>query len=135
MYIYIKDSLQSLMTAKVTDDLLMKGTEQCVRSFAKSSEDRFDVRKLLINETISFNGCDITMSEDGSVSLDFLGRISTECSIFQLLQVHGRSFRERPTPKNMHHIGNYAVSWFGLEMEFCHKQPSLFLLCNKDFRN
>lgn len=68
--LYIKACPRNLSVAKVTNDLLVTGTERNIKSFAKSIGERFPVRRFLINESVSFNGCHIRMSQDGFALLN-----------------------------------------------------------------
>lgn len=59
----------TLLLAKLTDDLLIAGSEQDMHNFATSIQKRFKIGKVVINANILFNGCEISQNEFGNVEL------------------------------------------------------------------
>lgn len=49
-----------LAIEKETDDLLMTGSIAAMEEFSKLMGRRFEIRKAVIDQEVSFNGCTIT---------------------------------------------------------------------------
>ena len=59
----------SLLVAKVTDDFLLGGSCEEMRALTDLLQKRFDVGKVLIDEKLLFNGCEIGQDENGSITM------------------------------------------------------------------
>ena len=56
-----------LLVAKVTDDFLLGGTKEAMQQFTNLLEKRFEVGKVIIDDMIHFDGCEIRQDEQGNI--------------------------------------------------------------------
>lgn len=71
-----------LLVAKVTDDFLLGGSVEEMQIFVTELQKRFIVGKVVINQKIHFDGCEITQDGDGSVRMSmirYLERLKPIC--------------------------------------------------------
>lgn len=69
----------SLLLGKLTDDLLIAGARGDMENFAIAIKARFLIGKVVIDDTIMFNGCTINQTEEGDIQLrmsEYLKNIS-----------------------------------------------------------
>lgn len=62
----------SLIIAKVTDDFLLETTCEETQAFTELMQKRFKVGKVIINEKLHFNGCEIEQDEPGSITMSMI---------------------------------------------------------------
>ena len=58
-----------LLIAKVTDDFLLGGTHASMKHFTELLKQRFDVGKVIIDDKIHFDGCEIAQDDVGNITL------------------------------------------------------------------
>lgn len=66
-----RDSSHSLLqiTAKVTNNLLMAGNNESLKSFSSIICEKFEASKGKLYRKITFNGCDIEQFKKGDIKL------------------------------------------------------------------
>lgn len=70
---YIKrdaDNRIVLVAVIVTNDILLAGNIELLNQFAEEISTRYKVRKIIIDDMINFNGCQISQDSVGNVSMD-----------------------------------------------------------------
>ena len=61
-----------LLVAKVTDDFLLGGLVHEIKNFNLLLQARFVVGKVILDDKIYFDGCDIEQAADGSINLSMV---------------------------------------------------------------
>lgn len=56
-----------LLVSKVTDDFLLGGTKETIQRFTNLLKERFDVGKIIIDDMIHFDGCEIEQDDQGNI--------------------------------------------------------------------
>ncbi len=59
----------SLIVAKVTDDFLIAGEIESINHFAKELGNRFEIGKYVVDKPFTFNGCDLSQTSLGTITL------------------------------------------------------------------
>lgn len=72
-----------LLVAKVTDDFLLGGSVGEMQLFVDNLQKRFIVGKIVINQKIHFDGCEITQEGDGSICMSMFRYLETEAYLEQ----------------------------------------------------
>lgn len=103
-----------MIAAKVTDDILIAGSIPALTNFATHICKRYKVRKVLIDDDIQFNGCEISQDHKGNVHMDmnsFLSKLNPiPINKHRRKQVH-----ERSTPNEIELFRSLAgaLLWLG----------------------
>ena len=58
-----------LLIAKVTDDFLLGGSPKHMQMFIDKLKQRFDVGKVIIDDKIHFDGCEIEQDREGNITM------------------------------------------------------------------
>lgn len=56
-----------LVVAKVTEDLLMTGSADRMRDIAGKISERFELRKVIVDYTVTYNGLDILENRERNI--------------------------------------------------------------------
>lgn len=108
-----KNGMPTIILAKVTDDLLMAGDKIGMENLVEDIKKRFELRKVIIGENITFNGGDIRQAHDGSVTLDMDSYVQSIC--FIKVSPARRKFRkEATTEKEVHDYRTLAGEFLWL---------------------
>lgn len=85
-----------MKAAKVTDDISIAGSIPSITQFATDICKRYKVRKVIIDNHIQFNGCEITQDRNGTIYMDvsnFLRKLSPiRIDSKRKTQLHEKSF-------------------------------------------
>lgn len=71
--LYIRQTLSGkiiLMPAEITDDIFLAGNIHEITSFYKLISKQYNVSKIIIDNQINFNGCNITQDSRGNIIKD-----------------------------------------------------------------
>lgn len=77
--IYIKrdkNGMIIMIAAKVTDEILLACNISDLNDFAEDISKRYKVRKIIIDDTIQFNGCNIYQDNEGNITMDMSNFLS-----------------------------------------------------------
>lgn len=76
------------LLAKLTDDLLMAGSDACIREFTDKISKQYTISKSIIDAEMKYNGCIIRRDEHGTTSM------SMESYVHDIRPIHIDSHRE-----------------------------------------
>lgn len=67
--LYVESTPSFLAMTKVTDDILLAGKLNEVKMFFTTLRKQSEIRKFVVDDFISFNGCNIRKDNDGFVTV------------------------------------------------------------------
>lgn len=71
-----KDGEITLMISKITDDALVAGTPTNLKEFSAMLSQKYELSKVVLDEQMNFNVCNITKEENGGVTIDMIEYMS-----------------------------------------------------------
>lgn len=73
--LFIKENESSfidLLIAKVTDDFLLAGHIREMQKFATMLQDQFVVGKVILDEMVHFDGCEVEQATNGDITMSMV---------------------------------------------------------------
>lgn len=100
--------------AKVTDDLLLAGENDAIHEFVKAIQDRFKVWKSIVNDVVTFNGCDVKKVRDGVFQM-YMESYMQSIEFVEISNSRRKCGRERGTDQENHAYSSLAgeFTWLG----------------------